>query len=622
MPSTNGHGPKRAILYARVSTDEQAKSGYSLAQQIEALREYAAREGYEILEEVKDAGQSGASLERPGMDRVRDLVAEGGVSVVLAQDRDRFAREPAYHSLLRKEFEEYGTKIRALNDRGDESPEGELTDGILDQLAKYERAKIAERTRRGMMRKAREGRVVVARPPYGFRYNDARDALIVCEPEMAVVEKVIRLAAEGLGQHAIQTRLFREGVPSPSGKPQWDWRMIKKIVYNDAYRPHTFEEISTLLSPEVAATLDPDKEYGVQWYNRQRVTERTVSEPDGVSPGGRRYRKTRTFRWRPKEEWIAAPVPAYVSRTLVCLARGAMDGRSGRERKYLSRPWELRGLMRCQCGRKMKTRTTQPKNGARYHYYFCPPAGKHAYTCTQKCLRAEKVEAKVWDFVCGMLKHPERIRAGMNLLIAQEREGRRSEPEREAAMWAEKAAECVRLRGAFQDQQAAGLMTLEELGSKLEELNSTRRMAEAEIAALAAQEERVEELERDRDALLEFYAGAVPEALDGLDGGERNRVYKMLRLEITPRSDGVLDVHGILSDCLHILQENGNAEEDFVLTERHLPVGRFVEYLRERGDVAQHHPEVAGTSRHDEEVPQLVEPEDSGHQVGPLETVD
>ena len=108
MPSTNGHGPKRAILYARVSTDEQVRSGYSLAQQIEALRDYAAREGYEVLEEVSDPGQSGASLERPGMDRVRDLVAAGGVSVVLAQDRDRFAREPSYHYLLKREFTEHG----------------------------------------------------------------------------------------------------------------------------------------------------------------------------------------------------------------------------------------------------------------------------------------------------------------------------------------------------------------------------------------------------------------------------------------------------------------------------------------------------------------------------------
>src|ERR687894_3271659 len=103
MPSTNGPGPRRAILYARVSTEEQARSGYSLAQQLEALREYVASEGYEIIEEFLDPGQSGASLARPGMDRVRDLVAAGGVSVVLAQDRDRFAREPAYHYLLKKE---------------------------------------------------------------------------------------------------------------------------------------------------------------------------------------------------------------------------------------------------------------------------------------------------------------------------------------------------------------------------------------------------------------------------------------------------------------------------------------------------------------------------------------
>src|ERR671910_1845531 len=162
MPSTNGHGPKRAILYARVSTDEQARSGYSLAQQLEALREYAAREGYEVLEEVVDAGQSGASLERPGMDRVRDLVASeaGGVSVVLAQDRDRFSREPAYAYVLRREFEEHGCELRSLNDRGDGSPEGDLNDGILDQLAKFERAKTAERSRRGKLRKAREGKAV------------------------------------------------------------------------------------------------------------------------------------------------------------------------------------------------------------------------------------------------------------------------------------------------------------------------------------------------------------------------------------------------------------------------------------------------------------------------------
>jgi DNA invertase Pin-like site-specific DNA recombinase len=152
MPRTHGHDPKRAILYAHVSTDEQARSRYSLAQQLEVLRDHAAQEGYEILEEVSDLGQCGASLEWPGMNRVRGLVAAGGIVVVPAQDRDRFAREPAYHYLLRREFEEHATKIRALNDRGDESPAGELTDGILDHLAKFEKAKTAAYSRRGRLR--------------------------------------------------------------------------------------------------------------------------------------------------------------------------------------------------------------------------------------------------------------------------------------------------------------------------------------------------------------------------------------------------------------------------------------------------------------------------------------
>ena len=96
MRSTSGddHSKKTVILYARVSTEEQACSGYSLAQQLEALRQYADREGYEILVEVADPGQSGASLERPGRDRVRDLVGVRGVRGVLAQERDWHDQEP------------------------------------------------------------------------------------------------------------------------------------------------------------------------------------------------------------------------------------------------------------------------------------------------------------------------------------------------------------------------------------------------------------------------------------------------------------------------------------------------------------------------------------------------
>jgi site-specific DNA recombinase len=546
MPSTNGNGSRRAILYARVSTDEQARSGYSLAQQLEALREHASREGHEVLEEVTDAGHSGASLERPGMDHVRDLVAAGGVSAVVAQDRDRFAREPAYHYLLKKEFEEHGCRLRALNDHGGDNPEGELTDGILDQLAKYERAKLAERSRRGKMRKAREGYVGVSTPRYGFRYDEARTALLIHEPEMEVVEKVFRMAAEGLGVTAMRTRLGREGIPSPRGEKFWDPRLLRNMVASDMYRPHTHEEIVGMVSPEVAARLDPDKEYGVCWLNRQKTSVRTVSEPDGA--GGRRYRRRKTTKIRPKEEWIAVPVPAHLPRALVDRARTAMENNKGAERKYLAREWELRGLMRCPCGSKMGTHTTQPRGGRVYHYYKCrlrSPSGRMGL-CSQKAVRVDRVEPAVWRFVSGLLLDPGRVEAGMEKLIEEQKVVGQGDPERESKAWAEKLEECDRLRRAYQQQQAAGLMTLEELGAMLKELEETRRMAETELRNLTVRRERVEELEKDRDCLLEYASNMLPEGLDRLTGEERNRVYRMLRLEVTPSSEGY-EVKGVFS---------------------------------------------------------------------------
>src|SRR5215218_79268 len=373
LSSTNGHGPKRAILYARVSTDEQARSGYSLAQQLEALREHAAREGYEVIEEVQDPGQSGASLERPGMDRVRDLVVAGGVSVVLAQDRDRFAREPAYHYLLRREFEEYGTKIRALNDRGDESPEGELTDGILDQLAKYERAKTAERSRRGKLRKAREGKIVAGpAPAYGFRFNAARDGYEVDEEAMAVVERIFRMVgAEGTSLNGVKKTFDREGVPTPRGSRYWGATFIKRVITDDVYRPHAFEEVKALVSPEIASRLDPDERYGVWWFNRRRRTEKQVSEV--ASDGCRRYVRRSTTIQKPREEWIAIPVPdAGIPREWVDRAREAVSDNVKFSRAG-GRFWELSGLMKCsKCGRGMLGNS--PPNASRkkiYHYYRC-----------------------------------------------------------------------------------------------------------------------------------------------------------------------------------------------------------------------------------------------------------
>jgi acyl transferase domain-containing protein len=95
----------------------------------------------------------------------------------------------------------------------------------------------------------------------------------------------------------------------------------------------------------------------------------------------------------------------------------------------------------------------------------------------------------------------------MERLIEQERAAaNRGDPESTVKAWADKVAECVRLRAAYQDQQAVGLMTLEELGPKLVQLDEIRRHAERELSALEDHQERVEQLEEDRAALTEALA--------------------------------------------------------------------------------------------------------------------
>jgi hypothetical protein len=248
------------------------------------------------------------------MDRVRDLVASHGRGavelVVLAQDRDRFAREPAYHYLLDKEIEEQGCALKALNDCGDDSPEGELTDGILDQLATYERAKITERSRRGKLRKAREGKFVAGpRPNFGFRYNESRDGYEVHEEAINVVRRIFRMVStEGVSTHMVARILESEGVRSPAGGRYWYKRVVKRLILEDVYKPHAFKEVEPFVSPEVAVRLDPNKHYGIWWFGRRRTNSTQLSEANPDGPG-RTYRKKTRVVARDKGEWIAVPVP-------------------------------------------------------------------------------------------------------------------------------------------------------------------------------------------------------------------------------------------------------------------------------------------------------------------------
>jgi hypothetical protein len=97
---------------------------------------------------------------------------------------------------------------------------------------------------------------------------------------------------------------------------------------------------------------------------------------------------------------------------------------------------------------------------------------------------------------------------------------------------------------------AEGHITIEELGAKLRKTDEARGMAERELAEIEGRCGRIEQLERDRDAIMEHYAGMVPEALDDLTGEERHQIYRMIRLRVTIRQDGGLDAEGVLRETV------------------------------------------------------------------------
>jgi site-specific DNA recombinase len=532
MPSTNRHSPKRAVLYARVSTDEQARSGYSLAQQIEALRQYATSKGYEVVEEVSDPGQSGASLERPGMDHVRDLVAEGGVSVVLAQDADRITRDPVHRAILDDEAARYGCRWIALDDWGDDSHEGQLLKYIKGWQSKGEKIKLAERTRRGRLQKARSGGLKLGRvSKYGFRPNEARTAYEV-EPEAAaVVRRVFTLVAGGGSLHGVKRILDSEGVPTPEGSRTWSRQFLRRMILDDAYKPHAPEEFAGRLSPTVAATLDPEKTYGISWHNRH-MAEVVGRErrPDGS------YKMIRRISERPPEEWIPVPIPSIgLDSETVERARAAISG-NVRPASSGARFWELSGgLARCaHCGGAMRGQnTTSGKRDKRMFYYVCPvKINESAAACENRYHRAEVLEEHVCKAVGDLLRHPAALLKAIDEQVEAEK-GIARDPARELASLGSRLESLAVKRSRYLDLYAEGLISKEELGEKLSKLDEDRKTLEGAIASTRGRRDNVERLETQKSVVLIVYSALAAFALEEFAPEHRRELYERVGLRVT-----------------------------------------------------------------------------------------
>jgi hypothetical protein len=209
----------------------------------------------------------------------------------------------------------------------------------------------------------------------------------------------------------------------------------------------------------------------------------------------------------------------------------------------------------------MRTRVTRKKDGKCYFYYSCASRreGNLSSCPNRKTHRAERIEPAVWGLVSALLTEPERLRVGLDEMMEQERSRVRDDSDHEAKAWLERLAEADRMRAGYQELAAKGLMTIEELSARLEELETTRRTASDKLEAIRRRAERLEGLEQDRDALMEFYAGTLPEELETLKPKERRRVYGMIRFEVLAWPGGTLEARGILGEKLRVSSENGRA---------------------------------------------------------------
>ena len=237
-------GTVRAALYARVSSEQQAQAG-TIDSQLEALRRRVAEEGLRIEAELEfvDEGYSGATLVRPGLERLRDMAAAGCVDRLYVHSPDRLARKYAYQVLLVDELSRCAVEVVFLNHGVGDSPEDSLLLQVQGMVAEYERAKILERSRRGKLHAARKGVVsVLSGAPYGYRYlvasRDGREAQyeIVLE-EAKVVRQVFEwIGREGCSIGEVRKRLHGNEIPTRSGKSWWDRATVWAMLRNPAYK--------------------------------------------------------------------------------------------------------------------------------------------------------------------------------------------------------------------------------------------------------------------------------------------------------------------------------------------------------------------------------------------------
>ena len=461
---------KAAAIYARVSSEQQ-KEENTIASQTAALIDFAREQGYSVPDEwvIEDEGFSGASLLRPGLERLRDLAAEGHIQTVLIYSPDRLSRKYAYQVLLTEEFARHGVETIFLKAPHSDTPEDQLMLQFQGMIAEYERAQILERSRRGKRHRAKAGQVsVLCAAPYGYRYiRKTSEALARYEIDAAEAE-VVRLVYHkytvgGLSIGAIARLLHGMGVPTRR-RVRWERSVVWAILRNPAYK-------------------------GTACFNKTRVGPRQKATKPFRLSGRAVHGEKSSNHERPRDEWIEIPVPAIVGEETFALAAERLaDNKRFASRRTIE-PSILQGMVSCRkCGYAL-SRTSARTSARKIHYYRClgSDAWRHlgGAVCDSRPIRQDLLDQIVWQEVIHLMEDPTLIRAELDRRLdaarAAEPTKRRQEALERELTRIRKSME--RLLTAYQED----LLSLDELRCRMPELRAREQSMQAERQAILDQ---------------------------------------------------------------------------------------------------------------------------------------
>ncbi len=521
---------KTAAIYARVSTDQQ-KEQNTIASQTAALQAYAQAHQYTVAPEwiFEDEGYSGSVLVRPGLERLRDLIAEGAIQTVLVHGPDRLSRSYAYQVLLLEEFARHGAEVVFLKAPAAETPEQRLLLQFQGMIAEYERAQIAERCRRGKRHRAQAGvvNVLSSVAPYGYRYvkktESAQAYYEVVESEAEVVREIFhRYTVEGQSIRAIMRALNARGILTRSKKAAWAHTSVWNILKNPAYE---------------GRACYGKTEPGPPSQRLNRICRLK----------GSYARRGPVNRKRPREEWIEIPVPALVSQESFELAQERLELNQQLSARHTKRPSVLQGLLVCaQCGYALYRVSTPVRPGQGYYrYYRCLGSDHHhagGRVCHARPVRVDQLDQVVWEQVWGLLNQPELIQREIERRLQEHRQSSPVEQRKENV--SKELARLEQQTDKLIDAYQEGTINLAELRNRIPELKKRQLALEKELESLSLQAVEQSRL-LEMNVSIERFMGQLKNSAQKLDVEQKQKIVRLLVREVVVGSDTLTIHHSI-----------------------------------------------------------------------------